>query len=132
MYWNVLYNYIGVDKMNFYNIFCDKENLQSLYMTMYNKVFRDENNYLLKNHNFLMFFNNIAMVAYINTKNIIHLKDLKEGSEFILKEIKTSQNNVYKYELKEVKSTLINPKKEMEISYNFDMAMNNKPELIEL
>ena len=118
--------------MNFYNIFCDKENLQSLYMTMYNKVFRDENNYLLKNHNFLMYFNNIAMVAYINTKNIIHLKDLKEGSEFILKEIKTSQNNVYKYELKEVKSTLINPKKEMEISYNFDMAMNNKPELIKL
>ena len=118
--------------MNFYNIFCDKENLQSLYMTMYNKVFRDENNCLIKNHNFLMYFNNIAMVAYIYSKNIIHFKALKEGYELILKEIKTSQNNVYKYELKEVKSTLINPKKEMEISYNFDMAMNNKPELIEL
>ena len=118
--------------MNFYNIFCDKENLQSLYMTMYNKVFRDENNYLLKNHNFLMYFNNVAMVAYINTKNIIHLKELKEGYDFILKEIKTSQAHVYKYELKGVKSTLNNPRKEMEMSYNFDMAMNNKPEIIEL
>ena len=118
--------------MNFYNIFCNNDNLESLYMTMYNKVFRDENNYLLKNHNFLMYFNNIAMVAYINTKNIIHFKDLKEGYEFILKEIKTSQANVYKYELKGIKSTLINSKKEMEISYNFNIAMNNKPELIQL
>ena len=118
--------------MNFYNIFCDKGNLHSLYMTMYNKVFRDENNCLLKNHNFLLYFNNIAMAAYINTKNIIHLKMLKEGHEFILKEIKTSQVHVYKYELKEVDSTLNNPRKEMELSYNFNIAMNNKPELIEL
>ena len=34
--------------MNFYNIFCNNDNLESLYMTMYNKVFRDENNYLLR------------------------------------------------------------------------------------
>ena len=118
--------------MNFYNIFCDKENLENLYMTMYNKVFRDENDYLLKNHNFLLYFNNIAMVAYINTKNVIHFKALKEGYEVILKEVKTSQDHVYKYELKEVKSTLNNPKKEMEMSYNFNTAMNNEPELIEL
>ena len=118
--------------VNFYNIICSKENLEGLYITMYNKVFRDENDYLLKNHNFLLYFNNIAMVAYINTKNIIHLKALKEGYEVILKEIKTSQDHVYKYELKEVKSTLINPRKEMEMSYNFNIAMNNKPELIEL
>ena len=118
--------------MNFYSIFCDKENLDSLYMTMYNKVFRDENNYLIKNHNFLLYFNNIAMVAYINTKNVIHFKALKKGYECILKEVKTSQDHVYKYELKEVKSTLNNPKKEVEISYNFNTAMNNEPELIEL
>ena len=118
--------------MNFYNIFCDKENLENLYMTMYNKVFRDENDYLLKNHNFLLYFNNIAMVAYINTKNVIHFKALKEGYEVILKEVKTSQANVYRYEFKEIKSTLNNPKKEMEMSYNFNIAMNNEPEVIEL
>ena len=118
--------------VNFYNIICSKEKLEDLYMTMYNKVFRDENDYLLKNHNFLLYFNNIAMVAYINTKNVIHFKALKEGYECILKEVKTSQDHVYRYEFKEVKSTLNNPKKEMEISYNFDIAMNNEPELIEL
>ena len=118
--------------MNFYNIICSKEKLETLYLTMYNKVFRNENDYLLKNHNFLLYFNNIAMVAYINTKNVIHFKALKEGYECILKEVKTSQDHVYRYEFKEVKSTLNNPKKEMEISYNFDIAMNNEPELIEL
>ena len=118
--------------INFYNIICSKEKLEDLYMTMYNKVFRDENDCLIKNHNFLMYFNNIPMVAYINTKNVIHFKALKEGYECILKEVKTSQDHVYKYELKEVESTLYNSKKEMEMSYNFDLAMNNEPELIEL
>ena len=118
--------------INLYNICGDiKNNLEGLYVIMCNKVFRDENNYILRNQNFILYLNNIPMVAYINTKRVIHFKALKEGFEVILKQIKTSENNVYKYDLKEVESTLNNPKKEMEISYNFEVAMlGEQPEFL--